>query len=199
MSSNTHRLNNGSNNNCHRKHPKTGAVSIAEKPTRAASVNAGTANTLLDFTLANGTGIMPFSLQTARPMDTLQRAQNELATWQRTGKRWLIGSSIVLIICAVITRQHHWLPYAAGFVGGLMMFLRVQMDLRGKIVWSTLARLVLFLAMITVGTVVNDIVKSEVADAALQSTAAFGTAFAVVGLVAAGLFGFFSRSSRQSC
>lgn len=74
-----------------------------------------------------------------------------------------------------------------------MMYLRVQMDLREKIVWSTMARLTLFLVMISVGTVVGDIVESGVPDAALQSTAAFGTAFAMAGLVAALLFGLAAR------
>lgn len=91
-------------------------------------------------------------------MDTLERAHNELANWQRTGKRWLIGCGTILVICALISRELHWLPYVAGSFGGLMIFTRVQMDLREKIVWSTLARLSLFLAMISVGTVVGDIV-----------------------------------------
>lgn len=121
-------------------------------------------------------------------MNTTERAQNEYASWNRNRKRWLIGSIGVLLVCALVSKVHYLLPYLAGAIGGASVFARIMFDLNEKIVFSTASRVILLLSMISVGTVVNEIVKTQPEGAALNSTAVFGTAFAMVGLVATLLF-----------
>lgn len=129
-------------------------------------------------------------------MQTTERAQNEYTAWNRNRKRWLISTAVILIVCALASKTHYLQPYIAGAIGGISVFSRIWFDLKEKIVFSTAARVVLLLSMISVGTVVNDIVKTQPQGAALNSTMVFGTAFAMVGLVATLLFWATSKNQQ---
>lgn len=127
-------------------------------------------------------------------MITTERAYNEFTAWNRNRKRWLIGSITVLVVCALLTKTHYLLPYVAGAIGGASVFARITFDLREKILFSTLSRVILLLSMISVGTVVQNIVETQTEGVALSSTAIFFTSFAMVGLIATLLFWATSKS-----